>query len=197
MPKISSTPSEEDVFEAMRDLGSFLDITPSDARELYTLAHRHALTRLRKSVRVADLMTAPAITLAPETTLREAARVLAEARISGAPVTRGRELLGVVSVKDFLAALGLPKDAPPVVLVAWTFAGRACRLEGLESEPVTSVMTAPAMTVCPEATAGEAAKLMADKNIRRLPVVENGGLKGIVTHTDLVRAFGDMLEDAQ
>jgi CBS domain-containing protein len=196
MPRISDTPSEEDVFEAMRDLGSFLDITPSDARELYRLAHAHALSRLRSSVRVADLMTAPAITLAPETTVAEAARVLAQARISGAPVTRGRELLGVVSVKDFLAALGLPKDAPPVALVAWTLAGRACRLEGLESAPVESVMTAPAMTVCPEATAAEAAKLMADKGIRRLPVIKDGELAGIVTHTDLVRAFGDLLEDA-
>ncbi|HBT96713.1 MAG TPA: hypothetical protein DEB25_03270 [Desulfobulbaceae bacterium] len=57
-------------------------------------------------------------------------------------------------------------------------------------------MTAPVKTVAPEATAFAAAQIMAVNHIRRLPVLEENRLVGILSHSDLIRAFGDMLTEA-
>ena len=192
---LSAAPIDADIIEAMRDLDSFMDITPSDARELFRVTRAHTLRRLREAVRVRDLMTRPAVALAPDTPLAEAARVLAEAGISGAPVVSHGQLLGVVSVKDFLGALGLPKNAPPVALVAQVLGrqmqtGNACAPADLERLLVRDIMTAPALAVDAGMAASDAAQLMSAKAIRRLPVTEAGSLAGMITHTDLLRAFG-------
>jgi len=196
MTMLPANPQVDDIYEAMRELGSFVDISPSDARDLFALARRHATARLRASVRVEQLMTREVVTAAPEDTLRQAARMLAGAGVSGAPVTRGGELLGVVSVKDFLPLLGLGKDAPPVALVARALAGEGCP-DVPGNLCVRDVMTTPARTVEPGLPAFDAARLMAEGGIRRLPVLDGGALVGIITQTDLVRAFGDLLEEAE
>lgn len=196
MTKLPRDPQADDIFEAMREFGSFVDITPSDALELFKLAQRHAVARLRESVHVAQLMSREVIRIAPDACIHDAAEVLAKAGISGAPVMQGNTLIGVVSVKDFLPLLGLEKNAPPVALVAWTLAGKAC--PGTDATVrVRDIMTAPARTISPETTASEAARIMADSAIRRLPVLEGNTLVGIITHTDIVRAFGDLLEETK
>lgn len=193
--RLSTAPTDADIIEAMRELDSFMDITPSDARELFRVAHVQTLRRLREAVRVRDLMTRQVVSLEPETPLPEAARTLAEAGISGAPVVSRGQLLGVVSVKDFLGALGLPKNAPPVALVAQVLGrqmqtGNACAPADLERLLVRDIMTAPALAVDAGMAASDAAQLMSSNAIRRLPVTEAGELAGMITHTDLLRAFG-------
>lgn len=194
----SAETTDSDIMEAMRELDSFMDITPSDARELFRVAQAQTVKRLRQSTRVRDLMTSGPIVLKPDTPLPEAAGVLAEAGISGAPVVSRGQLQGVVSVKDFLAALGLPKSAPPIALVAQVLGrqmqtGNTCARANLERLLVRDIMTAPAVAVDAGLAASDAAQIMSAKAIRRLPVTEGGELAGIITHTDLLRAFGDML----
>ena len=196
--RLSAAPTDADIIDAMRELDSFMDITPSDARELFRVAHAQTLRRLREAISVRDLMTRRVVVLAPDTPLPEAARVLAEAGISGAPVVSLGQLLGVVSVKDFLGALGLPKNAPPITLVAQVLgrqmqAGNACAPADLEQLLVRDIMTAPALSVDADVAASDAAQLMSAKAIRRLPVTDGGELAGMITHTDLLRAFGDTL----
>jgi len=49
--------SDEDIYEAMKDISGYLDITPADLKEVYLKAYRHAVTRLTRSVKVRDVMT--------------------------------------------------------------------------------------------------------------------------------------------
>jgi CBS domain-containing protein len=193
MPHFRSDPSLSDILEAMRAQGSFMDITPDDAEELFRVAHRMAVKRLRRSVLVRDLMTRQPITLVPEMEVRQAARLLADAGVSGAPVVRGDEIVGVVSVKDFLSLMGLRGSVPPIALAAAMLDSTACDAVGLGTVAVATIMSAPAVTIEPEATAGEAAQIMSRLSISRLPVSVEGHLEGIVSITDLMRAFGDML----
>ncbi len=197
MQHISPDPLDDDVLEAMREMGVFLDITPSDAKELFQLAHRHAVKRICASISVESLMTRTVITLTPEHSAAEAAAILAEANISGAPVIKngGDAVLGVLSVKDFLVRLGLPRNAQAMALVARMLAGHSCALTELDTLTVGDMMTSPALNITPEAPAAEAARVMTAHAVNRLPVVDGGHLVGILSRTDLANAFGSLLEE--
>lgn len=65
-----------------------------------------------------------------------------------------------------------------------------CRSKGSEKEKVAQIMSRPLIEASPEMLAGNAAKLMLEKNIKKLPIVENGKLLGLVTLTDLIRSEG-------
>ncbi|WP_243310781.1 CBS domain-containing protein [Fundidesulfovibrio agrisoli] len=189
-------PQSDDFYLAMREMGSFLDITPSDARELFAVASRHARERIRAGASVAQVMTREVVGLAPDTGVLQAAATLAEAGVSGAPVVQEGRVLGVMSVKDLLPLIGLDRSTPLPALVAWVLAGKAC--PGIPEElRVKDVMTSPARTVPVDAAAADAARVMTGHGLRRLPVLDGERLVGIVTRTDLVRALGDLLEEAQ
>lgn len=139
-------------------------------------------------MRVADVMTTEVLTVRPETTLKEVARLLGAHGISGAPVVdEGGHVLGVVSEADILAKERTPR--PP---------GRIDRLLG-RREPADrkalartagEAMTTPAVTIAAHRRLDVAAALMLDRGVNRLPVVDRAGvLVGIVTRADLVRAF--------
>jgi len=195
MPVFKPDPSTADILAAMSALESFVDITPSDAGVLFKAAQDQAMRRIRTSILVRDLMTKEVLILSPEDEVRAAAKRLAEARVSGAPVTDNGTLAGIVSVKDFLGLLGLSPDSPPIALASALLSGEACSGAGLESTPVKAIMTSVVHTIGPDAPAFEAAQTMSRFNINRLPVTDEGRLKGIITRSDIVRAFGDMLGD--
>jgi len=65
-----------------------------------------------------------------------------------------------------------------------------CRSKGSEKQKAAGIMSTPLIDASPEMGAGDAAKLMLEKNIKKLPVVENGQLLGLVTLTDLIRSEG-------
>jgi len=113
--------------------------------------------------------------------------------VSGAPVALKGRVLGVVSVKDIMAALGFARSAPPVALVAAALDGRLGLDGDVAALTVERVMTSPALTAEPAMAAFEAARLMSEAGVRRLPVLEAGRLSGVVTRTDLLRAFGNLL----
>ncbi len=177
----------QDILAALSQAKGFLDITPADALELYRLAYGHARgARARRPVR--QFMTAEVVTASPNLPAADLARLLAERGISGAPVLEGGRLVGVVSVKDFLPLLGLDRSAAPMSLVSALAAGSSCAAEKLTGLTAASLMTSPALAIGPETPVGEAAGLMAQRGINRLPVVEAGRLVGIVSRDDMVRA---------
>jgi hypothetical protein len=77
--------SDEDVYEAMKKIPGYLDISAGDFKELYLLAYEHAETRLYNSLRVAEIMTREVITVLPATPLAEAAARMAKHHITGLP----------------------------------------------------------------------------------------------------------------
>ena len=138
-------------------------------------------------MRVRDVMTSTVISVTPDRPLREIAELLTQRKVSGLPVVgRDGSVLGVVSEADFLA-----RDDPS--------AGRAGvlgRLFGRSSSSAKSTartageaMTAPAITIGPDASIREAAETMHRRKVNRLPVVDDGRLVGIVTRADVVRVF--------
>jgi CBS domain-containing protein len=141
------------------------------------------------AMRVEQIMTRGVLTIGPEAEVREVARIFVEHGISGLPVCGARrEVLGVVSEGDILF-----KEQGPAARERHLWS----RLGGKSAEKakkalaikVLDTMTSPAITVSPYCSVAEAARLMSEHGVNRLPVIKGDDLVGIVTRTDLVRAF--------
>jgi CBS-domain-containing membrane protein len=141
-------------------------------------------------MQLSEVMTGDPIAVGPETPLKDVASILLEHRISGVPVIGERlEVLGVVSEADIIAKEVGP-DPHDRRLIAWLLGGRSVDRQKLEARTAAEAMGSPAITVGAHETVAEAARLMTEHVIKRLPVVDGeGALIGIVTRTDLVRAF--------
>jgi CBS domain-containing protein len=139
------------------------------------------------SRRVSDVMTTSVVTVDRITPYKEIVQLLTEHRISGLPVLKmGREVVGVVTEADLLAA----EDRVQRHLHAT--ARRPWRRQRQQHPAMTAggLMTAPAITIGSHATVPAAARLMDERHIRRLPVVdEKGSLAGIVSRRDLLSVF--------
>jgi CBS domain-containing protein len=141
-------------------------------------------------MRIVEIMSPAVITTGPDATLKEVAGRLAEHRISGMPVVdERRAVLGVVSEADILV-----KERGPMPrhegIGAWILRGGVADHEKLAARTASEAMTAPAITVVSARNVAEAARLMIEHGVKRLPVVDlQGQLVGIVTRSDLVRAF--------
>ncbi|MGW5342714.1 CBS domain-containing protein [Streptomyces sp. NPDC004050] len=133
-----------------------------------------------KHIKVADLMTDEVVSVAPDTAIKDVAKLLAQYDISGVPVLNdGDHVVGVVSQTDLLAGgARLPSPDP--------LGGGA----PVKPPAAGDIMSAPAVTVRAEETAADAARLMTRRGIERLPVVDvEDRLVGIVTRRDLLRLF--------
>jgi len=137
-------------------------------------------------MKVEEVMTREVATVGPPEPLRAVAGMLARMNISGVPVVEGGRVVGVVSEADIVE-----KEA---------FALRPSRLQRMLGQDRISAkkaartaqeaMTSPAVTVSPRLDVARAARLMIERGINRLPVVDAAGaLVGIVTRADLVLAF--------
>ena len=80
--------SEDDIYEAMKEIDGYLDITPGDFKALYGLAHRHAIARLTDSVKAGDVMTRDVISVEKDTPLAKVAERMAQSDVSEIPGTQ-------------------------------------------------------------------------------------------------------------
>ncbi len=181
--------SDEDIYEAMKDIQGYLDITPADLKEIYRLAYRHALSRITTSVRAKDIMTAKVFSVKKTTPIQEVADVMAAQGISGVPVLDDNgKVAGVISEKDFLSSMGAKDKTHFMGVVAECLKG-GCVALPIRKKKAEDIMSSPPVTVGGEATATEIARLFAEKNINRVPVSDSeGNLIGIVSRGDIVRA---------
>lgn len=145
-------------------------------------------------MRVEDIMTPSPQVVGPETSLREVAELLASHGISGIPVVENGDVLGVVSKSDIVEQ---EQQAESELVQMGGLLERFRALAKTHSQPRAKVeprtareaMSSPPLTVEPQVSAVGAAWLMTQHDVHRLPVVWNGRLVGMVTRTDLVRAF--------
>lgn len=141
---------------------------------------------------VRDAMTRSVVTVHPDAALKEVARTLLDAGVSGVPVVDSRgQVLGIVSETDFL----IKGQGPQAIrhrrlarLLGESEATRA-QLAKLQARTAGEAMTAPAITIGPAQSLQAAAAVMTAGGVNRLPVVEKGWLVGILTRADLVRAY--------
>ena len=139
-------------------------------------------------MKIEQLMTPDVITIGPEAPLKEAARRMIEARVSGLVVTDNTgTLVGVVTEADFVKDEAGRRAKKRARLLRW--------LDGEDAgtrphRTVGDVMTRDVLTLSPDADHSEAARVMKKHNVKRLPVVaENGDLVGLVSRSDILRAF--------
>lgn len=143
----------------------------------------------KTSLTAQDLMTTAVVSVRPTMPVASLARLLADRGISSVPVTDAQgKLLGIVTEADLLRRLAGKDDAP----VGWFRrligdtegqAERYARTHGLEAR---DVMTTTLVTVGPEASAEHCAHLMEEHRIKRLPVLEDGRLVGLIARADLL-----------
>lgn len=139
-----------------------------------------------------DLMTPDVVTVPPETPVVAVARLLAERGISAVPVLApDGAVLGVVTEADLIRRLAGEDEAPggwfaSIFQNPGDQAERYARTHGVRAN---DVMTRHLVTVGLDETAAHIAHMMEEKNIRRVLVVTEGKLRGVVSRADLLRAL--------
>lgn len=141
---------------------------------------------------VRDAMTTHVVTVGPDAQLKDVARILIDAGISGLPVVDDRgAVLGVVSEADFLIkgqGAQAVRHRRLARLIGESEATRE-QLAKLAARTAGEAMTGPAITIEPGRLLQQAAAVMTEHQVNRLPVAEDGRLVGIITRADLVRAY--------
>jgi CBS domain-containing protein len=124
---------------------------------------------------VGELMTTEVVTVAREATVRDALRAMIEHDIGSVVVAERDTAVGVFTERD--VTRHLLTDA------------------ALLEEPIHRLMSSPPITAAPDDQVADAFELMNGKRIRRLPVVDDGRLVGIVTEGDLRRWVGQVAKE--
>lgn len=147
---------------------------------------------------VAEVMTPSPITVKPETPLKEAIALLVEHKISGMPVINDDgELVGVISESDLMwQETGV--EPPPYIMIldSIIYLQNPSRYEKeihkALGQTVADVMSDKPITINSSQTVKQAAQLLHQKQIRRLPVVSaDNRVVGILTQGDIIRAMAD------
>ena len=147
-----------------------------------------------------DLMTRDVAVVHPETSLLDAVKLMAQRHISGIPVVDDSgAIVGMLSEGDVVRWHEGYTDRQTrwLNMLADGFELAPAFLEGIREQncKVKSIMAPGATTVTEDAPAREVAHLMHAKNIKRVPVVRDGRLVGIVARSDLVRALAQKLDE--
>jgi tRNA nucleotidyltransferase (CCA-adding enzyme) len=127
----------------------------------------------QSSVQISDLMSFPVSTVTSQTSMEEVAMMLRHQGITGIPVVDDGRIVGMISRRDF----------------------RRVRKETQLKSPVKAFMSKEVLTIASGNSPMQAAAIMVKHDVGRLPVVENGRVIGILTRSDVMRFFYDLLPD--
>ncbi|MDE2580936.1 MAG: CBS domain-containing protein [Rhodospirillales bacterium] len=138
-----------------------------------------------------DIMTPDVITVAPDTALPELVRLMLERRISAVPVVEDGTLVGLVSEGDLLRRpeLGTAATRPRWLLMLGGADRDAAAYARTHGRSAGEVMSQPVISVTEDTPVEEVAALMDRHRVKRLPVLREGHLVGILTRADLLRAL--------
>ncbi len=120
------------------------------------------------SFKVEDVMIENVVTVDADATVKEAVEIMNKHEIGCLVVMKGHKLVGILTERDVLKRV-LAESRNP------------------EKTKVSEIMTTPVITTSPTTDLEEAAKLMFEKSVKKLPVLSEGKLVGLVTLTDLAR----------
>lgn len=126
-------------------------------------------------MQVADIMTSASVTESPHDSLRAAAEKMWKQQTGSLLVMDGDKLVGIITERDVMKAVARGHD--------------------VDSTAVREIMTRDVLTVLPSTSPHEAARQMAARWIRHLPVMESGRVVGVVSQRDLVGIFAALVPD--
>lgn len=132
---------------------------------------------------IKEWMTKLPVTVSPTTPVSEARELMQRKRIRHLLVMEGERLVGIITDRDI--RLNLP--SPATSLSVWEVNYLLAKLT------VGEVMTKGVITIGPERRVAEAVRLLLEHKIGALPVIEGERVVGIITETDLLRAFAQVL----
>jgi CBS domain-containing protein len=140
----------------------------------------------------ADIMVKSVATVGPETSVREVASLMLERRISGVPVVDvERRVLGIVSEGDLIRRPEIETDRAPSGWVGFFLSDEESARDFVKSHgrKAREVMSQPVIGVGPDTPLAEIVRLMQRHGVKRLVVLREGKLAGLVTRADLLRAM--------
>ena len=139
-----------------------------------------------------DVMTTNVVTVTPDVAVEEIARLLLERNISGVPVVDGDDaVLGIVSEGDLMRRPETGAAPRRSWWLEFAASSRWRAAEYIRSHGVTAgdIMTRDVVTVAETANMGEIAEILEERKIKRVPVVRDGKLVGIVSRSNLLQAL--------
>ena len=137
--------------------------------------------------KVREVMTPEVVVVTPDCGFKHIVDVLADFRVSAVPVIEDGTLVGIVSEADLLHKIGFSDGArPPRHLERHSLRVGRAKAAG---DTARAVMSSPVITIDPDASLAAAARLMEHHAVKRLPVVRDGRLVGIVARRDLLRRY--------
>ena len=150
----------------------------SDTEDFMQTGQKQCIPRQSE---IGKIMVSDVMTITPENTLYEAAKIMGENRIGSLIVMKYMTPVGIITERDLLREvvdkeIALEKD--------WLVGGAS-----IKEEKVEQIMSYPLITISRNSSIKEAAQMMIEKRIRRLGVTESGKLVGIVTAADLIRCL--------
>ena len=164
-------------------MGERASVVMSGVRQ-YTLTTRFPYFNEEDSMLVQDQMSSAPITITADLSVPDALSLMREKKVRRLPVLDAKgKLVGIVSDKDLLYA----SPSPTTSLSVWEINSLLSRLT------VEKVMTRKLVTVTGDTPVEEAARIMADRKIGGLPVLQGTKLVGIITETDIFRALLELL----
>jgi CBS domain-containing protein len=128
-----------------------------------------------KTMTIADVMTKSVISVDASLTINEAAKMMEDAKVGAVIVMENNTPVGIVTDRDF---------AIKVVAHAYNI-----------TTPVKQIMSSPLFSINSDESVRTAADLMHDRGIRKLPVIDNEKIIGIITATDIVNLLAVCVED--
>ena len=134
--------------------------------------------------RVREFMTTSLVTLEPESFMEEAILLEMRRKIRHIPIVDNGKLVGIVTDRDI-------KRAMPSLL---TGTDRETHERVMKGTKVSQIMTKSPLTTSPDTPLKDAVKVLCDRKFGALPVVQGGAVVGILTETDLLRAFLKVLD---
>lgn len=136
-----------------------------------------------------DIMSAVVVTVHPDQTVGEAARLMARHHVTGAPVVAETKLVGMITERDIVRAV-IPPLPTVGELSALTLLVHLDDARERRDIPVGHAMMTLVASVSPDTPAATVAAEMEARGVNRLPVVDDAGdLVGIVSRGDIVRAI--------
>src|SRR2546427_1150413 len=130
---------------------------------------------VRARVPVLEIMTKIPVTVSPEDTVDRAAATMRTRDIGSLIVIEGGKPSGIVTERDIVTKVAAANLVPNTVRIR-------------------DIMSAPVVAIRPEEEVAEAARVMSDRKIRRLAVVDDGKLVGVITENDIVRIWPHLIE---
>ena len=148
----------------------------------------HLRSKIGLEMLVRDVMTKNVLSITKYESIMEVANILTEKNISGLPVVdKENKVIGIITQADILSMVGVSREHTFKDLLKYMLGERLP--ERRIGDLVGDIMTSPALTIKPDANIAEAVKIMDEKRIRRLTVVdENNLLIGILTRADILKA---------